>query len=118
VYKKIKALIEPLHLDEVNKALEKLGVKGVTISNCRNVTPRKGPAMIFRGKQRVTDFVSEIWLEMVVDQKLAEMVIKTIEKADGAGWDKDGKISVLPVEEVISLESSERAGYPGLGVGT
>ena len=85
MYKKIKALIEPLHLDEVKEALEKLGIKGVTISNCRNVTSLKGPAMIFRGKERATDFLSEIGLEMVVDQELAGKVIETIQKADGAG---------------------------------
>jgi nitrogen regulatory protein PII len=118
VYKKIKALIEPLNLDEVNEALEKLGVKGVTISNCRNVTPRKGPAMIFRGKERATDFLPETWLEMVVEQEIAEKVIETLQKADGAPSDKNSLISVLPIEEMISFESSEYASYSDLGVGT
>ena len=115
MFKKIKALIEPLNLDEVKEALEELGIRGVTISNCRNVSPQKGPAMIFRGKERATDFLSEIWLEMVVDQEQAGKVIETIQKADGVGGNKDGRISVLPIEEVISLEPSECAGYFGLG---
>jgi nitrogen regulatory protein P-II 1 len=118
MFKKIKALIEPLNLDGVKEALEELGIKGVTISNCRNVSPRKGPAMIFRGKERATDFLSEIWLEMVVDQELVGKVIETIQKTDGVGGNMDSKISVLPIEEIISLESSEFAGYAGLGVGT
>ena len=118
MFKKIKALIEPLNLDEVKEALEELGIKWVTISNCRNVSPQKGPAMIFRGKERATDFLSEIWLEIMVDQELAGKIIETIQKADRAGGDKDSKISVMPIEEVISLESPECAGYPGLGAGT
>jgi nitrogen regulatory protein P-II 1 len=118
MFKKIKALIEPYNLDEVKEALEELGIKGVTISNCRNLSPRKGPAMIFRGRERTTDFLPETWLEMVVDQEMAGKVIETIQKANGAGWDKNGKISILPIEEVISFESSEYAEYPGLGVGT
>lgn len=118
VFKKITVLIEPLNLNEVKEALEELGIKGVTISNCRNVSSQKGPALIFRGKERATNFLSEIWLEMVVEQELAGKVIETIQKADGVGGDLDSKISVLPIEEVISLEPSECAGYAGLGVGT
>ena len=39
MFKKIKAMIEPLHLDEVKDALEELGIKGVTISKCNNFGP-------------------------------------------------------------------------------
>jgi nitrogen regulatory protein PII len=118
VFKKIKALIDPLNLDEIREALEELGIQGVTASNCRQVSPRKGPAKIFRGKERATDFLSEIGLEMVVDEELAGRVIETIQRADGVGWDKEGKISILPIEEVLSIEPSEFAGYRNLGVGT
>ena len=42
MFKKIKAMIEPLHLDEVREALEELGIKGVTISKCKNLGPQSG----------------------------------------------------------------------------
>ena len=74
--------------------------------------------MIFRGKKQAGDFLSEIRLEMVVDQEMAAGVIKTIQKADGGGRDKEGKISVLSIEEVISIDAFECAEHPGLGVGT
>jgi nitrogen regulatory protein P-II 1 len=118
MFKKIKALIDPLHLDDIKEALEGLNIQGVTISNCRNVIPRKGPATIFRGRTQATDFLSEIWLEMVVDEDLAGKVIETIQNADGAGRDMDGKISVLSIEEVLSIEASECGRHRDLGVGT
>ncbi|MGC1404709.1 MAG: P-II family nitrogen regulator, partial [Thermodesulfobacteriota bacterium] len=57
------------------------------------------------------DFLIEFKLEMVVAQELADKVIETIQKADGSGRDKNGKISVLSIEEVISIDASECAGY-------
>ncbi len=118
MFKKIKALIDPFHLDEVQVALEELGVKGVIISSCNDFAPQKGPAMIFRGKERATDYLSAIRLEMVVDQEMAREVIETIQEADGAGLDQVNRISVLPIEEVISLETFGDAEYHGLGGGT
>jgi nitrogen regulatory protein P-II 1 len=115
MFKKIKAMIEPLHLDEVKEALEELGIKGVTISKCKKLGAQTGPAMIFRGRKQATDCLSEIRLEMVVDQEMAARVIETIQKADGGGRDKEGKISVLPIEEVISIDASECASYPVWG---
>ncbi len=118
MFKKIKALIDSFHLDEVQVALEELGIKGVIISSCNDFAPQKGPAMIFRGKERATDYLSAIRLEMVVDQEMAREVIEAIQEADGAHRDRETWISVLPVEEVISLETLGGAEYPGLGGGT
>ncbi|MBI5584470.1 MAG: P-II family nitrogen regulator [Deltaproteobacteria bacterium] len=118
MFKKIKAWIDPLNLDEVQGALEDLGLHDVTTSNCRQVSPHNGPAMIFRGKERATDFLPEICLEIVVDQEMTGKVMETIQKAEGVGWDPQGKTAVLTIEAVLSFEPAEYEKFPGLGVGT
>lgn len=103
MFKEIRAFIKPLNLNKVKQALEGLGVKEVTISKCKNFGPQIGPAMISRGKKLSTDFLSELRLEMVVDQEMAARVIETIQKADGAGREKGGKISILTIEEALRI---------------
>lgn len=103
MFKKIRALIEPLNLDKVEEALEGLGVKEVTISKCKNFGPQLGPARISRGKKLSTDFLSELRLEIIVDQEMAARVIETIQRADRTGWNKDGKISVMPIEAALLI---------------
>lgn len=112
MFKKIKALINPFNLDEVKGALEELGIKEVTISKCRNFGFQNGPTLIFRGKRQTADFRPKIRLEMVVDQEQAGKVIETIRTAEGAGWDKDGRISVMSIEEGIAIEASGWAANP------
>jgi nitrogen regulatory protein P-II 1 len=107
MYNEIKVMINPLHLDEVHNALEDLGISGVNISKCKYFDSPIGPALFFRGKKQVNDSVTEIWLEMVVGQEIVGRVIEIIQKTHGIGWEKAGKISVLPIEEVLSLEPPE-----------
>jgi nitrogen regulatory protein P-II 1 len=101
MFKKIRALIEPLNLNKIEEALEGLGVKEVTISKCRNFGAEIGSARISRGKKLSTDFLSELRLEMVVDQEMAARVIETIQKAQRTNTTEDCKVFVLPVEKAI-----------------
>ena len=116
MFKKIKAMIEPLNLDEIGEALEELGIEGVTISKSKNFGDWKGQTMIFRGKKQATDFLSEIRLEMVVEEEMAGKVIDIIQKAEGTAKDGDCRISILPVEKVVPLETN--GPVAPLGVGT
>jgi nitrogen regulatory protein PII len=107
MFNEIKVMIDPLHLDEVHAALEDLGIKGVNISKCKYFDSPISPALFFRGKKQSNDSIAEIWLEMVVDQEIVGKILETFKKAYGACWEKAGKIAVLPIEEVLSLEPPE-----------
>ena len=118
MFKKIKTIIEPLNLDEIKKALEELGIKEGAISKHKNFKPQKGKALVFRGKKQTGDSLPEIRLKMGVDQETAARVVESLRKVDGAGWDKDGRITVLSIEEIISNGPFNRAGWSGFQMGT
>lgn len=106
--KKIEAIIKPFKLDEVKDALNDLGIRGMTISEVKGFGRQKGHTEIYRGAEYVIDFLPKVKIEVVVDQDLAGKVIEAIQKAAKTGKIGDGKIFVLPVEEVIRIRTGER----------
>ena len=107
MYNEIKVMVDPLHLDEVQDSLEGLGIKGINISKCKYFDSPISSALFFRGRKQTNNSIAEMWLEMVVDQEIVGKIIETVKKAHGAGWEKAGKISVLPIEEILVLEPPE-----------
>ncbi len=105
--KKIEAIVKPFKLDEVKDALNELGIKGMTISEVKGFGRQKGHTEIYRGAEYVIDFLPKIKIEVVVDQTLAGKVIEAIQKAALTGKIGDGKIFVLPVEEVVRIRTGE-----------
>ncbi|MFH0789741.1 MAG: P-II family nitrogen regulator [Pseudomonadota bacterium] len=106
--KKIEAIIKPFKLDEVKDALNDLGIRGMTISEVKGFGRQKGHTEIYRGAEYVIDFLPKVKIEVVVDQDMAVKVIEAIQKAAKTGKIGDGKIFVLPVEEVIRIRTGER----------
>jgi nitrogen regulatory protein P-II 1 len=96
--KQITAIIKPFKLDEVRESLADVGVTGLT------VTEVKG----FGRAEYVVDFLPKIKIEVVVADSQVEHVIDTIVKAAKTGKIGDGKIFVMPVEQVIRIRTGEK----------
>jgi len=108
--KKIEAIIKPFKLDEVKEGLSAVGVQGLTVSEVKGFGRQKGHTELYRGAEYVVDFLPKVKLEVIVrDEQVAE-VIDAIEKAARTGRIGDGKIFVVPVEEVIRIRTGERGG--------
>jgi nitrogen regulatory protein P-II 1 len=108
--KKIEAIIKPFKLDEVKEALSAIGVQGLTVSEVKGFGRQKGHTELYRGAEYVVDFLPKVKLEVIIrDEQVAE-VIDAIEKAARTGRIGDGKIFVVPVEEVIRIRTGERGG--------
>jgi nitrogen regulatory protein P-II 1 len=105
---KIEAIIKPFKLDEVKDALNDLGVKGMTISEVKGFGRQKGHTEIYRGAEYVIDFLPKIKIEVVVEKEMVSKVIELIQKTARTGKIGDGKIFVLPVEEIIRIRTGER----------
>jgi nitrogen regulatory protein P-II 1 len=56
----------------------------------------------------VVDFLPKVKVEVVVSDALATKVVEVIERAAKTGRIGDGKIFVVPVEEVIRIRTGER----------
>jgi nitrogen regulatory protein P-II 1 len=108
--KKVEAIIKPFKLDEVKEGLSAIGVQGLTVSEVKGFGRQKGHTELYRGAEYVVDFLPKVKLEVIVrDEQVAE-VIDAIEKAARTGRIGDGKIFVVPVEEVIRIRTGERGG--------
>lgn len=105
--KKIEAIIRPFKIDDVVEALSHIGVEGVTVSEVRGFGRQKGRTEIYKGAEYVVDFIPKVKLEIVVSSALADSVVETIRKSAYTGKIGDGKIFVLPVENVVRVRTGE-----------
>ena len=105
--KKIEVIIKPFKLDDVKEALNEIGIKGMTISEVKGYGRQKGHKEIYRGAEYVVDFIPKIKLEIIVDAAQADQVVAKIKESAYTGKIGDGKIFVLPVEEVIRVRTGE-----------
>jgi nitrogen regulatory protein P-II 1 len=105
--KKIEAIIKPFKLDEVKEALQTINIQGMTITEVKGFGRQKGHTEIYRGAEYVIDFIPKVKLELILDDSQVPQVLKTIQESARTGKIGDGKIFVLPVEEVIRIRTGE-----------
>ncbi|BAL25485.1 P-II family nitrogen regulator [Azoarcus sp. KH32C] len=105
--KKIEAIIKPFKLDEVREALSDVGIAGLTVSEVKGFGRQKGHTELYRGAEYVVDFLPKIKVEIVVGDDLAEQAVEAIIKAAHTGKIGDGKIFVMPVEQVVRIRTGE-----------
>lgn len=105
--KKILAIIKPFKIDEVKDALTEINIKGMTISEVKGFGRQKGHKEIYRGAEYQTDFIPKVELKIVVDDSQVDEVVKTIVEAAKTGKIGDGKIFILPVEDVVRIRTNE-----------
>jgi nitrogen regulatory protein P-II 1 len=105
--KKIEAIIKPFKLDEVKDALQALDIKGLTITEVKGFGRQKGHTEIYRGAEYVVDFIPKVKLELILDDGQVPGVLKALQESARTGKIGDGKIFVLPVEEVIRIRTGE-----------
>jgi nitrogen regulatory protein P-II 1 len=105
--KKIEAIIKPFKLDEVKESLQEIGIQGITITEVKGVGRQKGHTELYRGAEYVVDFLPKVKLEIVVPDDRTAQVVETVMKSAHTGRIGDGKIFVLPVDEVIRIRTGE-----------
>jgi nitrogen regulatory protein P-II 1 len=106
--KKIEAILKPFKLDEVKEALQEVGLQGLTVTEVRGFGRQKGHTELYRGAEYVVDFLPKMKLELFVEDEQVERIVQTIIDAAQTGRIGDGKIFVLPVDEVIRIRTGER----------
>ncbi len=105
--KKVEAIVKPFKLDEVKEALNDLGIKGMTVTEVKGFGRQKGHTEIYRGAEYVIDFLPKVKIEVVVEADQVGKVVEVVQQAARTGKIGDGKIFVVPVEEVIRIRTGE-----------
>ncbi|EEF47210.1 Nitrogen regulatory protein P-II, putative [Ricinus communis] len=91
------------------KALLKIGIRGVTVSDVRGFGAQGGSTERQGGSEFSEDkFVAKVKMEIVVSKDQVEDVIEKIIEEARTGEIGDGKIFLLPVSDVIRVRTGER----------
>lgn len=106
--KLIIAVIKPFKLEEVKEALSEIGIEGMTVTEVKGFGRQKGHTEIYRGSEYTVDFLPKVKLEIAVTDELAGSTVDAIGKAAKTGKIGDGKIFVVPLEEVVRIRTDER----------
>ncbi len=106
--KKIEAIIKPFKLEGVKEALNDLGISGMTVSEVKGYGRQKGHKEVYRGAEYNVEFNPKAKIELVVASDMADKVVTTIREAANTNKIGDGKIFVLPVEDVMRIRTGER----------
>ena len=106
--KLVTAIIKPFKLDDVRDALSEIGVQGMTVTEVKGFGRQKGHTELYRGAEYVVDFLPKLKVEVVVPDDLAERAVEAVVSAARTGRIGDGKVFVLPVDEVVRIRTGER----------
>jgi nitrogen regulatory protein P-II 1 len=106
--KLIIAVIKPFKLEEVKEALAGAGIEGMTVTEVKGFGRQKGHTEINRGSEYTVDFLPKVKVEVAVADDIAGKAIEAIAKAAKTGKIGDGKIFVVPLEEIVRIRTDER----------
>ncbi|OYT27166.1 MAG: transcriptional regulator [Thermoprotei archaeon ex4572_64] len=106
--KLIIAIIRQERFEQVKKALEDVGVIPMTVTTVVGRGEQKGISLQYRGRSFSVDLIPKVKIEIVIEDERVEKVIDTIIKHAWTGKPGDGKIFILPVEDVIRIRTGER----------
>jgi len=106
--KLVIAFVKPFKLDEVRDELKAVGTTGMSVSEVRGFGRQSGQTEVYRGAEYEADFVPKVRMEVLVADEQAAEVVDAIRRAARTGEIGDGKIAVLPVEDVVRIRTGER----------
>jgi nitrogen regulatory protein PII len=105
--KLVVAIVKPFKLDEVKEALRAVGVNGLTVTETQGFGRQRGHTEVYRGAEYQVDFVPKVKVEVVADDDQVQGIVDAITKSARTGKIGDGKIFVVPAEQVIRIRTGE-----------
>jgi nitrogen regulatory protein P-II 1 len=109
--KLILAVIQPPKLEALREALDRLGVTRMTISDAQGYARQRGRSAMYRGHEYKTHLLRKVTLEIVVNDDFLDRTIDTIvdiARTGPEGTIGDGKIFVLPMDDVVDISNAGR----------
>jgi nitrogen regulatory protein PII len=105
--KKIEAYIRHEAFEPIRMELLDLGFPSLSISEVKGSGRQKGITERYRGAELTNYLRPKIKVECVVATKDVQTVVDTILKHARTGQVGDGKVFVMPVEEVYRVRTGE-----------
>jgi nitrogen regulatory protein P-II 1 len=105
--RKIEAIIRPERLQQVQDALDELGVSGLTVSDVVGCGRQKGYTEQYRGSRANISLLPKIKVESVVPSALVDRAVEAIVDGARTGEIGDGRVFVYPVERTVRIRTGE-----------
>jgi nitrogen regulatory protein P-II 2 len=109
--KLILAIIQPSKLEAVKEALNKVEVFRLTVVDVQGFGRQKGQTEMYRGHELTVNMLRKVQLQIAVNEDFVEPTINAVIAAARSGPEGrigDGKIFVLPLEDVVRIRTGER----------
>lgn len=106
--KLIKAIIRPERLNDVLKALYQAEVRGITVSRVQGHGGETSPVATYRGTTVMMELSEKVMLDIGVSVGFVDVTVEAIKAAAKTGDVGDGKIFVIPVEQVHRIRTGDR----------
>jgi nitrogen regulatory protein P-II 1 len=109
--KLILAIIQPSKLDAVKEALNAVQVFRLTVVDVQGFGRQKGHSEVYRGHELTVNMLRKVQLQIAVNEDFVEPTVNAIVEAARTGTDGrigDGKIFILPLDDVIRIRTGER----------
>ena len=110
---KVEILMKQERFEKLKKAMNEIGVTGMTVTQVLGCGTQKGAPAYYRGVQMEMQLLPKIQVEMVISKVTPMEVIEAARKALYTGHIGDGKIFVYDVEDVVKVRTGE-TGYDAL----
>ncbi|MCP5327380.1 MAG: P-II family nitrogen regulator [Steroidobacteraceae bacterium] len=105
--KMITAVIRPYKLDDLELAVARLGVQGMTVSEVHGYGHQHGHTEHYRGTEYRVEFTPKTWVTIAVDEEIVEPVIEAIANVARTGKVGDGRIYVSEIRQAIRIRTGE-----------
>ena len=99
--------------DQLKKAMNDIGVTGMTVTQVLGCGMQKGQLGYYRGVPVESTLLPKVKIEIVVCKVPVDLLVDTVKKALYTGSIGDGKIFLYSVENVIKVRTGEE-GYDAL----
>lgn len=104
---KIVIITKLSRYDRIKKAMNDLGVTGMTVTQVMGCGIQKGSGEMYRGVEMDATLLPKVKIEVVVSNIPVDTVIETAKKTLYTGHIGDGKIFVYPVGRVVKIRTGE-----------
>lgn len=106
--KLVTAIVQPDRMEDVQRALVRHGVSGMTISEVSGYGHQRGHVEVYRGAEFTIDFILKVRIEVLVTDADTDGVVDVITAAARTGQIGDGKVWVTPVDRVVRVRTGDR----------
>ena len=106
--KLVIAIVKPFKLEDVKEALREIGVAGLTAFEARGFGRQRGHTEVYRGAEYQVDFVPKTRIELAVDDDQVDEVVKAIVTSARTDAIGDGKVWVVPAEQIVRIRTGEK----------